>query len=947
MNRCFTYTGLLVGALLGGATFGCSSSDLSPTSSSGSESSESSERSEGSTQTQAAISPAALAQIGQLLAEKAARSPAQRKISSQLLYALQGMPLGAGTQPVRLESTSTIDDRGRVLVDVKGELSPELLERVEQLEGAVVSRSDAHHSLRAWLPLERLEALGGEASVRSIRPALEVATQHAEPPSGSVKFDGVTREERALAVANAVARLTPERALALSAEPIVSEGSRAHAADRSRKFYGTNGSNVRVGVLSDSDDLKEDAIATGDLPADTVTLPGQDGRPGAGEGTAIMEIVHDLAPGAKLFFASGFGSPEAFADNIRALRFSYGCDIIADDLLYFFESPFEDDIVAAAVLDVIADGGTFLSSAGNMGNADDGTSGVWEGDFNDAGALATLPGGYTVHGFGNGVISDRIEKAGGPLFLHWADPGSLDDPASANDYDLFLLDSNLRSVLVASTDIQDGAGLPFEFLGFNVPANYRLVIAKKNGAATRAVRLEIAGGELALATAGATFGHASATGAIDVAAADVAQAASDSGEFFAGPTTLEELYSSDGNRRLFYDRNNVLLHNGATFAGGGGQLRKKPNVTAADGVKTTLPSASGLNPFFGTSAAVGHAAGVAALLKSAVPTITAAKLTSALTQGTLDIGVAGADRDTGSGVVSAFLGLQKAGAKPAVFLELGGVTLTSSSGASIVPGAAASVGVSVVNDGGATATRVSGVLTTTTPGATAGGTAAYPNLAPGAAATNPFALSLASTAACGAPIELSLSVSYTGKGTQPTRLAFSIPTGTPSTVAVPTSYAGPETAIPDGDPAGVSIPIGVADIGRLSKVVLAFDGTACSAAVGEPSVGLDHSWVGDLIVSLTSPSGTTVTLLNRPGGATNSGNNFCNTVLDDAAPWSIQNISASGAPWTGSFKPASPLAAFAGEPSAGTWLLNVVDNEASDTGSVRAFTLALSGYACP
>src|SRR4029078_13344014 len=109
----------------------------------------------------------------------------------------------------------------------------------------------------------------------------------------------------------------------------VSQGDKAHATDRARRFYGVDATGIKIAVLSDSDDFKEQSIATGDLPADTVTLPGQSGRPGAGEGSARLEIVHDLAPGAQLFFATAFTSPESFADNIRALR-QAGCDIIID-----------------------------------------------------------------------------------------------------------------------------------------------------------------------------------------------------------------------------------------------------------------------------------------------------------------------------------------------------------------------------------------------------------------------------------------------------------------------------------------------------------------------------------------------------------------------------------------------------------------------------------------
>src|SRR6185436_17757638 len=76
---------------------------------------------------------------------------------------------------------------------------------------------------------------------------------------------------------------------------------------------------------------------------------------------------------------------------------------------------------------------------------------------------------------------------------------------------------------------------------------------------------------------------------------------------------------------------------------------------------------------------------------------------------------------------------------------------------------------------------------------------------------------------------------------------------------------------------------------------------------------IDHSWVGDLIATLTSPAGTTVTLMSRPGGTGNSGNNFCQTVLSDSASSSIQNIAIADAPWTGTFRPAQPLSAFSGE----------------------------------
>ena len=97
------------------------------------------------------------------------------------------------------------------------------------------------------------------------------------------------------------------------------------------------------------------AQASGDLGTVTVR-EGQSGVPASGEGTAMLEIVHDLAPGAELFYATGFGGPASFAQNIRDLRFQNGCDIIIDDVTYANESGFQDGVIAQALADCAAHG---------------------------------------------------------------------------------------------------------------------------------------------------------------------------------------------------------------------------------------------------------------------------------------------------------------------------------------------------------------------------------------------------------------------------------------------------------------------------------------------------------------------------------------------------------------------------------------------------------------
>lgn len=135
--------------------------------------------------------------------------------------------------------------------------------------------------------------------------------------------------------------------------------------------------------------------------------------------------------------------------------------------------------------------------------------------------------------------------------------------------------------------------------------------------------------------------------------------------------------------------------------------------------------------------------------------------------------------------------------------------------------------------------------------------------------------------------------------------------------------------------------------GAVADLDFRFDGTSCTAAEHAETVGLDHTFVGDLVVTLTSPQGKTAVLINRPALGSDSGNNFCNTLLDDEGNGrSIQDVVSADAPNTGTFTPATPLAAFAGENPNGTWILNVSDRAFVDVGNVRAFSLIISDAGC-
>ncbi len=620
------------------------------------------------------ISQNALGQIESLIREKETRTPEQKKIDSQLLYRLKqkrGGQIAPGVENLAIGVREGSD--GRALLDIRAKVTPEVLEAIRQAGGEVISAHEQFDAIRAKLPLEALEQIAGLDEIKFIRPADEAMTN-----GKSVKRAGnsqgratvvsrPTRAERAERVREQLRNTLPLIARGTSAignpglktggrifaplftGSVNSEGDEAHRADQVRAL-GINGNGVRIGVLSDGVDTLAAQQMSGDLPAVTI-VPGQAGS--GNEGTAMLEIINDLAPGAQLFFATAGGGQANMAANILALAGgSNNCDIIVDDFTYFAEGVFQDGVISQAVNTVTAGGALFFSSAGNSGNLNDGTSGVWEGDFVDGGTLAAVPGGR-VHDFGGGVVGNTINATGGgtrPITLKWSDPLG----ASNNDYDLFILNAALTAVIASSTNTQSGSQDPFENISNNVmtpvfsPGD-RIVILRRTGAATRALHLNSTRGRLAIGTAGQTFGHNAAGSGFSVAAVNVGTAGG--GVFVGGGTNPVETFSSDGTRRIFFDpAGNAITPGNILFGTNGGQVLQKPDLAAADCVSTAAP---GFLTFCGTSAAAPHAAAIAGLLLSFDNTLTPAQIRTALTSSALDIEAAGTDRDSGAGIVMA------------------------------------------------------------------------------------------------------------------------------------------------------------------------------------------------------------------------------------------------------------------------------------------------------
>ena len=567
-------------------------------------------------------------QLTAIFAEKASRTPTEKKLDTSLLYAHReslGLAMVQGLPPLRrVADRAGVDGEGMVVVDIRADVTDTLLNEIAVAGGRAGVVIPGAGTVRARIPIRRVEAIAALPEVRFIGP---------------------------------------KQGFLVNTGSATSQGDVAHAAASARSTYSINGTGVKIGVLSDGVESLAARQATGDLPATcpqagacvqvvkacdlTLQPPGTTSC--GDEGTAMLEIIHDLAPGAKLFFATAADGDAAFADNIVALKSTYGCDIIVDDVTYFNEGAFQDGVIAQAVNTVKNAGVLFFSSAGNSGRKNAGTSGTWEGDFTDSGT--TIPfftgtdwQGLPIHSFGSGANSDQLTaNAPTAISLKWSDPLG----AAVTDYDLFLFSSDLTTVWAASYDDQATTLQPYEIMDGGL-AGERIVVVRWSGPA-KALRLDTNRGRLSLSTARAVFGHNGGDGTISVAATNVSTAGG--GAFTGGAANPVETYSSDGPRRIFYNPDGSAITPGnVLFGTSGGRDLLKPDITAADCVTTTTP---GFTSFCGTSAAAPHAAAIAALLLSASPAPTPAAVGAAMASTALDVDPAGRDRDAGAGIVMA------------------------------------------------------------------------------------------------------------------------------------------------------------------------------------------------------------------------------------------------------------------------------------------------------
>jgi hypothetical protein len=131
-------------------------------------------------------------------------------------------------------------------------------------------------------------------------------------------------------------------------------------------------------------------------------FPNPNNPPGSDEGRAMMQIVHDVAPGANLDFYTAFVSEQDFAAGILALAIA-GCRVICDDILYFAEPFYQTGVVGKAIQTVEQEGVIFLTSSNNSDSL--GYQAAWN-------PIQTATVGSTVlrdtQNFGNGSPTQTV-----------------------------------------------------------------------------------------------------------------------------------------------------------------------------------------------------------------------------------------------------------------------------------------------------------------------------------------------------------------------------------------------------------------------------------------------------------------------------------------------------------------------------------------------------------
>jgi hypothetical protein len=461
---------------------------------------------------------------------------------------------------------------------------------------------------------------------------------------------------------------------------VTTEGDKILHTDAVRKQLSLDGAGVRVGVLSDGlkgvfaagcencSGAADGPIASGDLPeaagvrnggvlvsasggirgrsfqqnGDLEGLPPANtacGFAGAGaEGTAILEIVHDLAPGAQLSFANA-DTDLAFNRAVNYLASTN--DIVMDDLGFFGDAYDGTSGVSANTAAALNNRDypirAYVTSVGNAAAehylgayADSGVDGATVAGVAAPGHLHLFQqtdGTTDVLGLGPQPFNVILLPRGGEvaIFLSWDDPMG----GAANNYDLYLVERSSGRVVASSTDAQRGAQDPVEVIDFvnSGASGFFQILVQNVRNAAQAKQLNLFSFEPQCASDGPRLlsaprheRHNYNTAARSVSAQSDAGGSPVSvisvGAICSATTAASDRFRTNPNESCDDVTNSTtefFSSRGPTLDG-----RQKPDVSAIDGVSVTGAGGFG-SLFFGTSAAAPHVAGIAALAVQSAP----------------------------------------------------------------------------------------------------------------------------------------------------------------------------------------------------------------------------------------------------------------------------------------------------------------------------------------
>lgn len=293
------------------------------------------------------------------------------------------------------------------------------------------------------------------------------------PATGLVSATVPSDKLDAVAALDWVSALRPALRPAVDVGPTTAEGVQLHRADKAQA-RGLTGRGQKIGVISLDADHLADAVAAGELPPDVQVL--QQGSYVNDEGTAMMEIIHDLAPGAKLAFASTLDTNADYFEAFHVLA-NAGVTMIAEDIALDDEPVFQQGL-GAATAEALAKHGIWVSSSsGNLGTSHaprataigtgkgpDGVTGPYTGCPKDPDNVVKLRGSDTTY--------DLNLQPGAGLMptLQWSEPRAIYPTAGQGgftDLNLYVMDSTGTKCLASSTGVQaNGVGDTIEQLQY-------------------------------------------------------------------------------------------------------------------------------------------------------------------------------------------------------------------------------------------------------------------------------------------------------------------------------------------------------------------------------------------------------------------------------------------------------------------------------------------------